>query len=237
MKYKRKKVKKLMEDKQRAAEANNPQETGETQQTPETQEPELQEPELREAEAKPETVQAEAEPAAKQESKQDPKQEDSDTETPTQEEWAAALKKTVEERDSYKDSLLRSQAEFQNYKKRNASVRAEAYEDGVRETIFACLPAIDNLELALKHAESQGETGGVYEGVKMTLKQLTDSLGKLGLSEIPALGEQFDPELHNAVMRESGGEENVISEVFQKGYRVKDKIIRYAMVKVFSGEE
>ena len=71
----------------------------------------------------------------------------------------------------------------------------------------------------------------------MTLKQLTDSLGKLGLSEIPALGEQFDPELHNAVMRESGGEENVISEVFQKGYRVKDKIIRYAMVKVFSGEE
>ena len=143
----------------------------------------------------------------------------------------------MEERDSYKDSLLRSQAEFQNYKKRNASVRAEAYDDGVRETIFACLPAIDNLELALKHAESQGETGGVYEGVKMTLKQLTDSLGKLGLTEIPALGEQFDPELHNAVMRESGGEENVISEVFQKGYRVKDKIIRYAMVKVFSGEE
>ena len=138
---------------------------------------------------------------------------------------------------SYKDSLLRSQAEFQNYKKRNASVRAEAYDDGVRETIFACLPAIDNLELALKHAESQGETGGVYEGVRMTLKQLTESLGKLGLTEIPALGEQFDPELHNAVMRESGGEENVISEVFQKGYRVKDKIIRYAMVKVFSGEE
>ena len=237
MKYKRKKVKKLMEDKQRAAEASNLQETGETQQTPETQEPEIQELELREAEAQPETVQAEAEPEAKQESKQEPKQEDRDTETPTQEEWAAALKKTVEERDSYKDSLLRSQAEFQNYKKRNASVRAEAYEDGVRETIFACLPAIDNLELALKHAESQGETGGVYEGVKMTLKQLTDSLGKLGLSEIPALGEQFDPELHNAVMRESGGEENVISEVFQKGYRVKDKIIRYAMVKVFSGEE
>ena len=238
MKYKRKKVKKLMEDKQRAAQANDPQTTGETQQTAETQETEIQEPEVREtAEAQPETAKAEAGPEAKQESKQQSESEDGDTETPTQEEWAAALKKTVEERDSYKDSLLRSQAEFQNYKKRNASVRAEAYEDGVRETIFACLPAIDNLELALKHAESQGETGGVYEGVKMTLKQLTDSLGKLGLSEIPALGEQFDPELHNAVMRESGGEENVISEVFQKGYRVKDKIIRYAMVKVFSGEE
>ncbi|MCR4576607.1 MAG: nucleotide exchange factor GrpE [Clostridiales bacterium] len=234
MKYKRKKVKKLMEEKQRAAAANDPQTTGETQQAPETQKIEIQGPEEREpAEAQPETAKTEA----KQETAQQPEREDSDTETPTQEEWAAALKKTVEERDSYKDSLLRSQAEFQNYKKRNASVRAEAYEDGVRETIFACLPAIDNLELALKHAENQGETGGVYEGVKMTLKQLTDSLGKLGLSEVPALGEQFDPELHNAVMREKGGEENVISEVFQKGYRVKDKIIRYAMVKVFSGEE
>ncbi|MBR6009771.1 MAG: nucleotide exchange factor GrpE [Clostridia bacterium] len=222
MKYKRKKVKKLMEEKQRAAEAENPQETQEPLEITETQGAD-------EAQKTPEAQPETAEPETKQ--------EETDTETPSQEEWAAALKKTVEERDSYKDSLLRSQAEFQNYKKRNASVRAEAYDDGVRETIFACLPAIDNLELALKHAESQGETGGVYEGVRMTLKQLTDSLGKLGLTEIPALGEQFDPELHNAVMRESGGEENVISEVFQKGYRVKDKIIRYAMVKVFSGEE
>ena len=211
-----------MEEKQRAAEAENPQETQEPLEITETQGPD-------EAQKAPEAQPETAEPETKQ--------EETDTETPSQEEWAAALKKTVEERDSYKDSLLRSQAEFQNYKKRNASVRAEAYDDGVRETIFACLPAIDNLELALKHAESQGETGGVYEGVRMTLKQLTDSLGKLGLTEIPALGEQFDPELHNAVMRESGGEENVISEVFQKGYRVKDKIIRYAMVKVFSGEE
>lgn len=194
-------------------------ETQDTQQTQETQQTQQSAQEASEP-ARPEAAQPE-----------------NDAETPTQEEWAAALKKTVEERDSYKDSLLRSQAEFQNFKKRNASTRAEAYDDGVRETIFACLPAIDNLELALKHAEAQGETGGVYEGVKMTLKQLTEALGKLGLSEIPAQGEQFDPDLHNAVMRESGGEENVISEVFQKGYRVKDKIIRYAMVKVFSGEE
>ena len=215
-----------MEEKQRAAEAENPQETQEPLEITETQGAD-------EAQKTPEAQPETTEPEPKSEAKP----EETDTETPSQEEWAAALKKTVEERDSYKDSLLRSQAEFQNYKKRNASVRAEAYDDGVRETIFACLPAIDNLELALKHAESQGETGGVYEGVRMTLKQLTDSLGKLGLTEIPALGEQFDPELHNAVMRESGGEENVISEVFQKGYRVKDKIIRYAMVKVFSGEE
>ena len=159
------------------------------------------------------------------------------TETPTQEEWAAALSKTVEERDSYKDSWMRTQAEFQNFKRRNATVRADAYEDGSREAIAAVLPAIDNLEMALKAAEKAGQTGAMYEGVKMTLKILTDSLGKMGLSEVPALGEMFDPELHNAVMKEPGGTENQICEVFQKGYKVKDKMIRYAMVKVSSGEE
>ena len=158
-------------------------------------------------------------------------------ETPTQEEWKAALTKTVEERDSYKDLLQRSQAEFQNFKRRNATVRADAYDDGTRETIFAILPAIDNLELAIKHAEQQGENGAMVEGVKMTLRLLNDALAKMGLEEVPALGEKFDPELHNAVMREPGGEADTICEVFQKGYRVKDKMIRYAMVKVSSGEE
>ena len=159
------------------------------------------------------------------------------TDTPSQEEWAAALSKTVEERDSYKDSWMRTQAEFQNFKRRNATVRADAYEDGSREAIAAVLPAIDNLEMALKAAEKAGQTGAMYEGVKMTLKILTDSLAKIGLSEVPALGEMFDPELHNAVMKEPGGTENQICEVFQKGYKVKDKMIRYAMVKVSSGEE
>ena len=160
-----------------------------------------------------------------------------DTETPTQEEWAEALRKTVEERDGYKDSWMRTQAEFQNFKRRNATVRADAYEDGSREAIAAVLPALDNMELALKAAEKAGETGAMYDGVKMTLKILTDALGKLGLTEVPALGEMFDPELHNAVMKEPGGTENRICEVFQKGYKVKDKMIRYAMVKVSSGEE
>jgi Molecular chaperone GrpE (heat shock protein) len=207
MKYKRKRVKKIMENRRNEA----PQ--------PEEIKPEIAEEELPEAE--PEQVKEEA--AAQ--------------ETPTQEEWAEALKKTVEERDSYKDSYLRAQAEFQNFKRRNAAARAEAFEDGSREAIAAALPAIDNLELALRHAEAAGENGAMYDGVKMTLKLLLDAFGKLGLEEVPALGEVFDPEKHNAVMRESGGEENVICEVFQKGYKVKDKMLRYAMVKVYSGQE
>ena len=128
-------------------------------------------------------------------------------------------------------------AEFQNFKRRNATVRTDAYDEGARETIFAMLPVIDNLELAIRHAEQQGEEGAMVEGVKMTLKIMLDTLGKMGLEEVPALGETFDPELHNAVMRVDGGEADKIVEVFQKGYKVKDKMIRYAMVKVSSGEE
>ena len=164
-------------------------------------------------------------------------QAQADTQEPTQEEWAKALTDTVKERDDYKDRYLRAQAEFQNYKRRTALTRSEAYEDGVRETISALLPSIDNLELALKHAETAQDSGALTQGVSMTLKLMTDALGKLGLEEVPALGEEFDPEKHNAVMREPGGEENRICEVFQKGYKVHDRMIRYAMVKVYSGAE
>ena len=165
------------------------------------------------------------------------KQKTADAEEPTQEEWAKALTETVKERDDYKDRYLRSQAEFQNYKRRTALTRSEAYEDGVRETISAMLPAIDNLELALKHAGTAQDSEALTQGVGMTLKLMTDALGKLGLEEVPSLGEEFDPEKHNAVLREPGGEENKICEVFQKGYKVHDRMIRYAMVKVYSGAE
>ena len=182
-----------------------------------------------------EPVQNEAEVQA--ETQTETQTEKGANDSPSQEEWAQALKKTVEERDSYKDSWMRTQAEFQNFKRRNATLRADSIEDGSREAIAATLPAIDNLELALKHAEASGETGAMYEGVKMTLKLLTDALGKLGLEEVAAEGQEFDPEKHNAVMRAPGGQENMIAEVFQKGYKVHDKMIRYAMVKVYSGEE
>ena len=181
-----------------------------------------------------EPVSAETNPTEPEQAQENTEEE---VETPSQEEWQAALTKTVEERDQYKDLLQRSQAEFQNFKRRNATVRADAYDDGTRETIFAILPVIDNLELAIKHAEQQGESGAMVDGVKMTLRLMTDALNKLGMEEVPALGEKFDPELHNAVMREPGGEADTICEVFQKGYKVKDKMIRYAMVKVSSGEE
>ena len=150
----------------------------------------------------------------------------------TIEQWQEALEIAVKQRDEYKDSLLRAQADFQNFKRRNQTARSDGYEDGVRESIAAMLPAIDNLERALDAAEKAGETGAMVDGVRMTLTSLTDGLKRFGFEEVPALGEDFDPEKHNAVMRESGDTPGKVLEVFQKGYRVKDKIIRYAMVKV-----
>ena len=175
--------------------------------------------------AEPETPTT-AEETAQEETAQEQEPEDREA---TVEEWQAALETAVKQRDEYLDSLRRAQADFQNFKRRNQTAKADGYEDGVRETIAAILPAIDNLERALDAAQ---ENDPLAEGVKMTLNLLMESLKRFSFEEVPALGEDFDPELHNAVMREAGDTPGKILEVFQKGYKVKDKIIRYAMVKV-----
>lgn len=162
---------------------------------------------------------------------EEPRTEEAQPEA-TVEQWQAALETAVAQRDEYLDSLRRTQADFQNFKRRNQTARADGYEDGVREALAAILPSIDNLERALDAADKAGVSDGVTDGVRMTLTTLMDSLKRFGFEEVPSLGEQFDPELHNAVMREAGEEPGKILEVFQKGYKVKDKIIRYAMVKV-----
>lgn len=169
----------------------------------------------------------EAEPAPVQAAEEEPQQSEASLE-----QWQAALETAVQQRDEYLDSLRRTQADFQNFKRRNQTARSDGYEDGLREALTAVLPAIDNLERALDAAEKAGTQDSFTDGVKMTLSTLMEGLKRFGFEEVPALGEEFNPELHNAVMREAGETPGRILEVFQKGYRVKDKIIRYAMVKV-----
>lgn len=147
----------------------------------------------------------------------------------TLDEWRDALETAVRQRDEYLDCYRRAQADFQNFKRRNQTARADGYQDGVCEMAESILPVIDNLERALDAAQ---ENDPLAEGVRMTLRMLFDGLKKYGFEEVPALGETFDPELHNAVMREQTEDPGKVLEVFQKGYRVKEKIIRYAMVKV-----
>jgi molecular chaperone GrpE len=147
-----------------------------------------------------------------------------------------ALKEALEKAETERDDYLRiaqcTQADFMNYKRLNVSAKSGAYDDGVRDTLGAVLPTIDNLERALEAAKKAGEAGALTDGVEMTLRQMLAALEKLGLTEIPALNEAFDPECHNAVVCCSGGEPGTIQEVFQKGYRARGRNIRCAMVKV-----
>ena len=129
------------------------------------------------------------------------------------------------------DKFLRLAAEYDNYRRRSQKEKESAWADSKAETAAAFLPVYDNLERALK----QDTADEAYKkGVEMTMTGLREVLSKLGIEEIPALGETFDPNLHNAVMHVEDEEagENTIVEVFQAGFRTGDKVIRFSMVKV-----
>ena len=129
------------------------------------------------------------------------------------------------------DKFLRLAAEYDNYRRRSQKEKESAWADSKAETAAAFLPVYDNLERAIKQ-ETADEA--YKKGVEMTMTQLKEVLSKLGIQEIPALGEAFDPNLHNAVMHvedENAGE-NTIVEVFQAGFRTEEKVIRFSMVKV-----
>ena len=129
------------------------------------------------------------------------------------------------------DKFLRLAAEYDNYRRRTAKEKESIWSEAKADAAVAFLPVYDNLERALKQ-ETADEA--FKKGVEMTMTQLKEILAKLGIEEIPALGETFDPNLHNAVMHvedESAGE-NTIVDVFQAGFKSGDKVIRFAMVKV-----
>ena len=135
------------------------------------------------------------------------------------------------EADDFKDKYLRLLAEFDNYKKRTQKEKGEIYEFTLCEFISKILPVYDNLKLALTH-ETKDEA--LKTGVELTLKQFDSVFEALNVSEIEALGKTFDPEFHNAVMHiddEAYGDKEIV-EVFQSGYKMNDKVIRYSMVKV-----
>ena len=145
--------------------------------------------------------------------------------------FADRLEKAEKERDEYLDMAQRVQADFDNYRRRNASLRAESFEDGAREAIKMMLPVVDNLERAL---EAPSEDEKLKEGVAMTLKQMLGILEKRGVTVIDRKGEKFDPRLENAVMQvdASQGEPGTVAAVLQKGYRMGDFVLRHAMVQV-----
>ena len=134
------------------------------------------------------------------------------------------------ELEALNDKYLRLVAEYDNYRKRTAKEKEAIYPEAKVSVVAAFLPVLDNLERALATAGDDP----IYEGVKMISKQFIETLKSTGVEEIPAVGEKFNPDVHNAVMHiddESYGENEVVEE-FQKGYRLGERIIRYSMVKV-----
>lgn len=171
----------------------------------------------KQAESKAEEVKAE--PAAEKKAKK--KAEETTEESNSLEEELAAVK----------DHLLRVTAEYANFRKRSEKEKQDAFTFAKAQTVKELLPAVDNLERAIANGKEDFE--GLKKGIEMTYESLINILGKLGVEIFGKAGETFDPNLHNAVMHveDEAFKDGEIVEVFQKGYKINDKIIRPAMVK------
>lgn len=142
----------------------------------------------------------------------------------------SAVAKLEEELAAVQDQHLRVLAEYANYKRRTEQEKAQIGAFTTAQILTSLLTSVDNMQAAIA-AEQNGD---YKQGVDMVMRQFLDALGKLGLEEIEAEGVPFDPNVHNAVMREDadGVEPDTVTQVFQKGYKLGDRVLRPAMVKV-----
>ena len=139
--------------------------------------------------------------------------------------------------DRFRDLALRSQADFENYKKRCAREKEEGVKYANTGLLEKLVPIIDNFELGLDAARSEGEKSPIYSGMSLVLKQLNDFLADHGLQPIEAVGQKFDPNLHEAIAHEPSNEvpeEHVVRQT-RRGYRFKDRLLRPSSVVVSSG--
>lgn len=144
------------------------------------------------------------------------------------------------EKSALYDKLLRGQAEFENYRKRTERERAELYQHGRDDVLLQFLPVVDNFERALSSLEtSEGDAEALRHGVELIHKQFKDALSKFGLEAVEAVGQTFDPHVHEAVTTEATDKhkENTVIQEFQRGYKIGDRLLRPAKVKVASSPE
>ena len=157
-------------------------------------------------------------------------------ETSEKEEKASEKKKDPKDEkiDELNDKLRRSMAEFDNYRKRTDKEKSAMYEIGAKDVIEKILPIVDNFERGLNSIPEDAKGSAFADGMEKIYKQFVKTLDDMGVKPIEAVGKPFDPNFHNAVMHvedESAGE-NTVVEVFQQGYALGDKVLRFAMVKV-----
>jgi molecular chaperone GrpE len=139
--------------------------------------------------------------------------------------------------DRFRDLALRSQADFENYKKRSAREKEEAIKYANSALLERLIAIVDNFELGLEAARGEGEDSPVFSGMSMVLKQLMDFLTEQGLQPIDATGQKFDPNLHEAIAHEPSEQfpEGVVIRQTRRGYRMKDRLLRPSSVVVSSG--
>lgn len=174
----------------------------------------------REPEQKPETQEQPPEAAQPEETKKEETSQETE------------LEKLQKEFEEHKQQHLRVLAEYDNFRKRSQNEKNAIYNNAVSDTVQAILPIADNIERALSQENASAED--MKKGVEMIENQIKACFEKLGLEEMGQVGETFDPNLHNAVAHiedESLGE-NVIAAVYQKGYKLGDRVVRHAMVQV-----
>ena len=170
---------------------------------------------------------------SEQEKNVNPEEEILEEETPV-EETAAEETPAEDFKEKYEhehDSFLRLAAEYDNFRKRSAKEKESSYTNGKSAAIEKLLPVYDNLERAVNQPT---EDAAYKKGVEMTLQQLVKIFADLGVEIFGNVGEKFDPNMHNAVMHIDSEDlgENVIAQVFQKGFRIGEKVVRFAMVQV-----
>ena len=215
-------VKEAVEEaKAKAAEAEQAEETGEAEETAEagedagTEEAETEAPEEDAGESGPEDEASKAEKKKLfgKKNKKDKKDE------------------KIEE---LTDRLTRQMAEFDNFRKRTEKEKSQMYEIGAKDIIEKILPVVDNFERGLGSMSEEDKATPFAEGMEKIYKQLMTTLDGIGVKPIEAVGQEFNPDFHNAVMHEESEEvgENIITEEFQKGYMYRDSVVRHSMVKV-----
>jgi len=158
-----------------------------------------------------------------------------------EEEKAAKKKHKAERKDKSKekiaeleDRIMRQMAEFENFRKRTEKEKSQMFEIGVKSVVEKILPVVDNFERGLQAAAPEGETDGFMEGMNMVYKQLMTELEGIGVKAIEAVGTEFNPDFHNAVMQVESEEyeSGIVAQELLKGYMYHDTVVRHSMVAV-----
>lgn len=160
--------------------------------------------------------------------------EDKKTEEKKEKKKSKKKDKKDEKIEELNDRLLRNMAEFENFRNRSEKEKAAKFDMGAKSVVEKILPIVDNFERGLAAVPEEEKDNAFVKGMEAVYKQFTTVLEEIGVVPIEAVGKEFDPNLHNAVMHEEDEtkEANIISEEFQKGYMYKDSVVRHSMVKV-----